>query len=132
MRTIMIVDDDRQLCAALQFKFERAGYRVCAVFNGQGLLARFEVQRPDLIILDLMMPDMSGIRVLEYLRRDPVLSSIPVLVVTAWGNSAMRARCLELGAVGFFSKPFSLRELAMQVEEYVAQGQGGVAAERGE
>ena len=120
MRTIMIVDDDPQLCAALQFKFERAGYQVCAVSSGQDLLAQLEVRWPDLILLDLMMPDMSGIEVLEYLRRDPVLSSIPVLVVTAWGDSVMQARCLELGAVGFFSKPFSLRELAARMEEYLA------------
>jgi len=128
----MIVDDDPQLCAALQFKFERAGYQVCAVGNGQDLLAQMKVQRPDLILLDLKMPYMSGIEVLEHLRRDPALSSIPVLVVTAWVDSAMQARCLELGAKEFFSKPFSLRELTTKVEEHVARGQGGVATERGE
>lgn len=120
MCTIMIADDDSQFRAALQFKFGQAGHQVCTVGSGQDLLAQLEVQQPDLIILDLMMPDMSGIEVLEYLRRDPVLSSIPVLVVTAWGDSVMQARCLELGAVGFFSKPFSLRELAARMEEYLA------------
>ena len=120
MRTIMIVDDDLQLCAALQFKLERAGYEVCAVHSGRDLLSRLKVQQPDLILLDLMMPDMSGIEVLEYLRSDPLLSPIPVLVVTAWGHTAMQSRCLELGAAGFVAKPFSLRELATRVEEHLA------------
>lgn len=66
------------------------------------------------------MLDMSGVEVLEHLRRDPpALSSIPVLVVTAWGHAAMQAGCLELGVKGFFSKPFSLRELATGVEAYL-------------
>jgi len=120
MRTIMIVDDDPRLCSALQFKFERAGYHVSAVGSGRDLLTRLQVQQPDLIILDLMMPDMSGIEVLEYMRSHPDLSSIPIVVVSAWGHTAMQVRCRELGAAGFVSKPFSLRELATRVEEYLA------------
>lgn len=117
MPTIMIVDDDPQLCSALQFKLERDGYEVCTVHNGQDLIARLKVQQPALILLDLMMPHTSGIELLEYLRSDPILSSIPVLVMTAWGHTAMQSRCLELGAVGFVPKPFSLRELVKSVEE---------------
>jgi len=120
MPAVMVVDDDPQLCAALQFKLERAGYQVSAVGSGQDLLTRLATERPDLIILDLMMPSMSGIEVLERLRADPVLSSIPVLVVTAWGHTGMRSRCMALGAVDFISKPFSLRELAQRVEQHVA------------
>ena len=120
MRTIMIVDDDPRLCSALQLKFEQAGYQVSAVGSGRDLLARLQIQQPDLIVLDLMMPDMSGIDVLEYLRSHPNLSSIPVVVVTAWGHTAMQVRCLELGAADFVSKPFSLRELAARVEEHLA------------
>ena len=118
--TVMIVDDDPRLSAALQFKLEQTGYQVCAVSNGQDLLVQLELQKPDLILLDLMMPDMSGLEVLEYLRLDTALSSIPVLVLTAWGDTAMESRCLELGAAGFMSKPFSLRELAKRVEEHLA------------
>jgi len=120
MPVVMIVDDDPRLRAALQFKLEQAGYQVCAVPTGQDLLARLDAERPDLIVLDLMMPGMSGIEVLEYLRSDPALSSIPVLVVTAWGHTGMRSRCMALGAAGVMSKPFSLRELARRVEEHLA------------
>jgi len=120
MPTVMIVDDDPRLSAALQFKLEQAGYQVRAARNGQDFLAQLELQRPDLILLDLMMPDMSGLEVLEYLQSDPELSSIPVLVVTAWGHAAMKSRCLELGVAGFMSKPFSLRELAEAVQKYLA------------
>ena len=117
MRTIMIVDDDPQLCAALQFKFERAGYRVYAGNNGQDLLAEIRAQRPDMILLDLVMPTMSGLEALKRLRADPVPSSIPVLVVTAWDHEA---RCLKLDGMEVVAKPFSLRELAARVEEYLA------------
>jgi len=116
----MLVDDDPTLRAALQLKLERAGYQVSAVGTGGEFLARLQLHKPDLILLDLMMPDMSGLEVLEYLRSDAALSSIPVVVVTAWGHGAMQARCMELGAVGFVTKPFSLRELAKTVEEHLA------------
>ena len=65
MPTLIIVDDDPQLCSALQLKLERTGYEVCAVHTSQALLTRLEVHRPDLILLDLMMPDRSGVEVLE-------------------------------------------------------------------
>lgn len=120
MPTVMLVDDDATLRAAFQFKLERAGYEVTAVGTGQEFLARLQLRKPDLILLDLMMPDVSGLEVLDYMRSDPALSSIPVVVVTAWGHGAMQARCMELGAAGFVTKPFSLRELAKTVEEYLA------------
>jgi len=116
----MIVDDDPRLSAALRFKLEQAGYHVHAAGNGQDFLAQLELEKPDLILLDLMMPDMSGLEVLEYLQADAELCSIPVLVVTAWGHAAVRSRCLELGVAGFMSKPFSLRELAQKVEQHLA------------
>jgi len=120
MPTVMIVDDDPRLTAALQFRLEQAGYWVDSACSGRDFLAQIEMRRPDLILLDLMMPDMSGLEVLEHLRSDPQLCSIPVVVVTAWGHASVQTRCLELGAKGFFSKPFSLRALAKTVEEHLA------------
>ena len=116
MPTVMIVDDDPRLSAALQFRLEQAGYRVRSASSGQDFLAQLEMQRPDLILLDLMMPDMSGLEVLEYLRSDTDLCSIPVVVVTAWGHAAVQTRCLELGAKGFFSKPFDTAALLDAVD----------------
>jgi len=120
MPTVMIVDDDPRLRAALQFKLEQAGYRICVAGNGRDCLDQIVQQRPDLILLDLMMPDISGLEVLEWLRSDPSLSSIPVLVVTAWGHTEMRSKCLSLGAAGFIAKPFSLRDLARKVDEQLS------------
>jgi len=117
---VTLVEDDSTLRAALQFKLEQAGYEVTTAGTGREFLTRLELHRPDLILLDLMMPDMSGLEVLDYLRADPALSSIPVVVVTAWGQGAMQARCAELGAADFVMKPFSLRELAKRVEEHLA------------
>jgi CheY-like chemotaxis protein len=120
MPTVLIADDDPRLSAALQFRLEQAGYEVYSAGSGRDILSQLEIERPDLILLDLMMPDMSGLEVLEYLQADPELASIPVLVLTAWGHAAVQSRCLELGARAFFSKPFSLRELTATVDEHLA------------
>ena len=120
MLTVMLIDDDPRLCVALQFKLGEPGYQVCAVRNGQDSLARLELHKPDLILLDPMMPDMSALEVLDYLWSDRLLSSIPVLVVTGRGHTAMQARCMELGAAGFVTRPFSLGELAKTAEEHLA------------
>ena len=75
---------------------------------------------PDLVLLDLRMPDLSGVDVLQRIRENPQLSSIPVLVVTSRRGSDTRARCLGLGAAGYYAKPVSLRTLAASVKACLA------------
>ena len=117
--TIMIADRDPRMRAALRFKFERAGYHVFEVGNGEDLLTEIEDQQPDVLVLDLMMSDMSGIEVLRWLKGNG-LASMPVLVVGTLGHKGVEAKCVELGAAGFMRKPFSLRELFVRVEGHLA------------
>jgi DNA-binding response OmpR family regulator len=115
MRKIVIADDDAFFSAAVQFKFTSEGYDVSAVGDGRDLVDELSSCAPDLVLLDLEMPGMSGVDVLQRMREDPQLSSIPVLVVTSEYGSGTRARCLRLGAAGFCSKPVSLSTLAARV-----------------
>jgi CheY-like chemotaxis protein len=120
VRRIIIADDDALFSAAVQLKFMSEGYRVHAVENGRDLMDQLATCVPDLVLLDLRMPGLSGVDVLERMREDPQLSSIPVLVVTSEGGSGTRARCLGLGATGFYAKPVSLRTLAGSVRSCLA------------
>lgn len=127
MRQIMIADDDHIFSTALQFKLRERGCRVTAAYNGLELLLQLETESPDLLVLDLMMPGLSGLKVLEEREEDPRLRSIPVVVVTSHSDSQTRARCLELGADGFFAKPLSLRKLAADVESLLSDEKQGPA-----
>ncbi len=116
VRRIMVVDDDRHFRGAVRFRLERAGYEAVAAADGGDLLDRLATDRADLIILDLDMPGMSGLEVLECLRADAELCRIPVLVATGRRDRATQARCMELGARACYAKPLSLRKLAASVE----------------
>lgn len=116
MREIMIADDDRVFSEALQSRFRDRGYQVTAAGNGQDLLCRLVTQKPDLLVLDVGMPGLSGIQVLERMIEDPRLRLIPVVVVSSRSDGMTRARCLELGASSFHAKPLSLRKLVSDVE----------------
>ena len=124
MRNITIADDDYVFSTVLQLRFEERAYRVRAAHDGHELLCQLETQQPDLLLLDLMMPGLSGIEVLRRLGEDPQLRLIPVVVMTSCSDSRTRARCLELGADGFYAKPFSPRQLAADVERRLAPQRG--------
>jgi DNA-binding response OmpR family regulator len=111
----MIADDDDLFSAAVQLKLASEGYHVDAFGNGKDLMDHLTAHAPDAVLLDLKMPVLSGLDVLVHIQQDPQLSSIPVLVVTSQRDRGTRARCLGLGAAGFYPKPVSLRTLAAGV-----------------
>jgi DNA-binding response OmpR family regulator len=116
VRRVIVVDDDRHFRGAVRYRLEQAGYEAVAAKDGGDLLDRLGMERADLIILDLDMPGLSGLEVLECLRADAELRRIPVLVATGRRDGATRARCMELGARACYAKPLSLRKLAASVE----------------
>lgn len=131
-KRILVVDDDANIRTALKYWLEREGYSVLLSGDGLDALEKAELMNPDLIILDLLLPRLNGLDVLERLKRGRETRAIPVMVLTAYDGGENRRRCLELGAKEFFSKPFSLRELAVKVEEHAAEGQRRGSGERGE
>jgi CheY-like chemotaxis protein len=104
---ILVVDDNPVNCDLLTRRLERQGYHAIAVESGEGALQLLEVEKFDLILLDLLMPGMSGIEVLEHLKQDPVLRNIPVIVLSALDDMEKIVRCVLLGADDYLFKPFN-------------------------
>jgi len=117
MPTIMVVDDDANIRALLKYRFEREHYTVEVATNGLEALEKVGTQQPDLIILDLMMPEMDGIKFLSLLRNNPLTYYLPVIVLTALGRTPYLERTRELGAAAFVVKPFSPRHLVQEVRK---------------
>ncbi|MBI5655147.1 response regulator [Candidatus Uhrbacteria bacterium] len=107
---ILIVEDDGFLASIYAQKLELAGYEVAFATNGEDGLKLVAKDRPDLVLLDLLMPQMDGFEVLEKLKGDPATKDIKVLVLTNLGQKEDVDRCLKLGAVGYIIKAHSLPE----------------------
>ena len=112
MALILTVDDEPDVLFLLRVIFERAGHRVMEAAHGEAALDAIQVERPDVIVTDLMMPVMDGRELLENLKGDPKTASIPVVMLTANPNGA-------LGADLIMRKPFSNTEIVQQVESLV-------------
>jgi DNA-binding response OmpR family regulator len=113
---VLVVEDDPSVRGLLQTLLQAEGYDVATASDGLSGLVKASRQRPSLILLDLMMPDLGGIRVLEELGKDPALADVPVIVVTG-KLDAVPSLCEQLGEHSVFSKPFSVAELLARVAE---------------
>lgn len=111
-RLILVVDDEERMVRFIRLNLEHDGFRVIEAFNGTQALDKVRSNLPDLVILDIMMPDIDGFEVLRILRE---VSSVPVIMLTAKGEEDDRVRGLELGADDYITKPFSPRELVSRV-----------------
>jgi DNA-binding response OmpR family regulator len=111
-RTILVVDDEPTLRETLAEALEADGYRVVTAADGREALTRFRAERPDLVLLDLMLPELSGIEVCRIIRRE---SGVPIVMLTAKDAELDKVVGLELGADDYVTKPFSLRELSARV-----------------
>jgi len=116
MQTIMVVDDDANIRAVLKYRFEKENYAIQVATNGIEALAQIKARRPDLVLLDLMMPRMDGVECLTRLKNNPKTQGIPVIVLTALGHAPQYDRVRELGAVSLIVKPFSPRHLVDEVK----------------
>jgi two-component system phosphate regulon response regulator PhoB len=113
---VLIVDDERDLRTLLDFNLRQAGWRTAQAETGAEALARARALRPTVIVLDLNLPDVSGMDVCRLLRADEETRSLPILMLTARGAEEDRVQGLELGADDYLPKPFSLRELVLRVD----------------
>ena len=115
MAEILVADDDPILVEILKFRLEGAGHSVTVASNGEEALAAVREKRPDLIVLDSMMPVLSGPEVLAELKADAELSSIPVVMLTARDGEADVIAGLEGGAAEYLTKPFIPQELLVRI-----------------
>ena len=117
MPTIMVIDDDANIRAVLKYRFEKERYTVHLARNGLEAVKEVDGQQPNLIILEILMPDMDGISFLEKLRGNPRTRSIPVIVLTTLGRGPQWQRTQHLGVEDWVVKPFSPRRLMERVRE---------------
>jgi two-component system alkaline phosphatase synthesis response regulator PhoP len=120
-RHILVADDEPHIGRIIQLKLERAPYEVTLVADGRAAMERLRGDEPiDLVLLDIMMPYISGLDVLDELKRLPHRRDTPVIILTAKGQDADRERALQLGALDFLTKPFSPNKLLSRIDEIFA------------
>jgi two-component system phosphate regulon response regulator PhoB len=133
--TILLIDDERDLIELVRYNVEREGFDVIATHDGREGLEIARKHRPELILLDVMMPGIDGLEVCRALRRDPDTERTPVIMLTARASESDRIVGLELGADDYLTKPFSPRELVARVKAVLRRTQphadGSQAIKRG-
>jgi len=128
---ILVVDDEPDISALVAYHLARESYRVRTAASGPEAIRAAELERPDLVVLDLMLPGMSGLQVLEELRRRPETADIPVILLTARREEQDRIAGLRLGADDYVAKPFSPQELILRVGAVLRRVQQAPPAGKG-
>ena len=113
-KRVLVADDEPNIVMSLEFLMKRAGFEVAGARNGREALAALEGTPPDLLLLDVMMPELDGYEVCERVRQRPEWNQTKIIMLTARGRDAERQRGLALGADRYVTKPFSTRELVEQ------------------
>ncbi|WP_284165007.1 response regulator [Frigidibacter sp. SD6-1] len=112
---VLVVEDEDNIAIALDYLIRREGLEPERVSNGAEAMERIRASHPDLVLLDVMLPEMSGYEICQAVRLDPELKHIPILMMTARGSAVERRKGLALGADGFIAKPFELKELRSEM-----------------
>ncbi|WP_224370768.1 response regulator [Hyalangium versicolor] len=116
MARILIIEDEQDLAGLIEYNLRAGGFEAESANTGAGGLAKARARTPDLVLLDLMLPDVAGSEVLRMLKSDSELRKVPVVIVSAKGQEADRIQGLEAGADDYVVKPFSVRELMLRVK----------------
>ena len=120
---ILVVDDEPEAVELVEFNLKQAGYIVTTAADGAEALKKARAQIPDLIVLDVMLPEMDGFEICKTLRLDPATARVPILMLTAKAAEIDRVLGLELGADDYLTKPFSPRELLLRIKKIIVRNQ---------
>ena len=116
MKKILIVDDEKPISDIIKFNMTKEGYEVVTAFNGREAIELFEAEKPDIIILDLMLPEIDGLEVAKTIRKT---SSVPIIMLSAKDSEFDKVIGLELGADDYVTKPFSMEEVMIRLHRLV-------------
>jgi phosphate regulon transcriptional regulator PhoB len=130
MKKILLIEDDKDIVELVKYNLEKDGFNVAASADGATGLAQLRKSPPDLLLLDLMLPKVSGLEICKEVRKDVSLNRLPVLILTAKGEEADRVVGLELGADDYVTKPFSPRELVARVKALLRRSEPATAPEK--
>jgi len=120
---ILVVDDEPEAVELVEFNLKQAGYAVTTAADGTAALTRARAETPDLIVLDVMLPEMDGFEVCKLLRRDPATAGVAIIMLTAKAAEIDRVLGLELGADDYLTKPYSPRELLLRIKKILDRTQ---------
>jgi DNA-binding response OmpR family regulator len=129
-RAIVIVEDDEDIAESIRYNLEREGFRIRVARSGEDALASILDRLPDLIILDLNLPQMNGFELCRRLRAESTDARVPILMLTARGDEADKVLGLNLGADDYITKPFSMRELVARVNAALRRSEASAASGR--
>ena len=127
---ILVVEDEDALATLLKYNLDKEGHRVVVAADGEEALMIIDERQPDLVVLDWMLPKVSGIEVCRRLRAKPETKNLPVIMLTARGEESDRVRGLDTGADDYIVKPFSMSELAARVRAVLRRIRPGLAEDR--
>ncbi len=128
--TVLLCDDERDLLSVLDFNLRAAGFETVLATRGEEALLAIKRRLPDLVLLDLMLPDVPGTEVCRRIKSDPRTRHVPVVMLTAKGEEVDRVVGFELGADDYVTKPFSVRELVLRLKAVLRRAGGGKILER--
>jgi len=128
--TVLVVEDEDALATLLQYNLEKEGYRVVQAGDGEEALILVQEELPDLVVLDWMLPKVSGIEVCRRLRQRPESRNLPILMLTARGEESDRVRGLDTGADDYVVKPFAMSELTARIRAVMRRIRPGLADDR--
>ena len=118
-RTVLLVDDEPNIILSLEFLIEQAGYEARVARDGDAALKSIEERKPDLVLLDVMLPKRDGFDVCERIRANPAWDDVRIVMLTAKGRDSEREKGLALGADAYITKPFSTREAMEQIKRFL-------------
>ena len=121
-KKVLIADDEPNILISLEFLMKREGWRVSVARDGVEALVAIQRERPDLVLLDVMMPGKTGYEVCQAVRADEALAGVKILMLTAKGRDTDVAQGLGVGADAYMTKPFSTKELAAKVRAMLEEG----------
>ena len=127
--TVLIVEDEAPLVTMLRYNLEKEGFQVCEAGDGEEALVQIAERKPDIVLLDWMLPLVSGIEVCRQLRRSPETRALPVIMLTARGEETDRVRGLDSGADDYVVKPFSPGELIARLRAVIRRVRPNASAE---
>ena len=121
-KTILIADDEPNIVISLEYLLQRDGYRVVVARDGQEALDTIAAAPPDLVLLDLMLPRVSGFEVCQTIRENPALANMRIVILTAKGREVEVSKGMALGADAYITKPFSTKDLLAQIRAQLGGG----------
>ena len=121
-KKILIADDEQNIVISVEFLMKREGFNVIVAGDGEEALAKIRAERPDIVLLDVMMPKKNGFDVCQEVRADAALADVRILMLTAKGRDTDVAKGLALGADAYMTKPFSTKDLVGKVRELLEAG----------